>query len=90
MINTFMAAIHQDIYIPRFRNINGEKSKFLRGYGYQGSASRGNWTRNVAEYSIGAELMEAITEPGKWYLAWVLSAKCCHTTKIKLPSIKNT
>jgi choline dehydrogenase-like flavoprotein len=55
------------IYVPRFRNMNGEKSNFLRGYGYQGSANRSNWARNVAEYSIGVDLMEAITEPGKWH-----------------------
>ena len=27
-------------YIPRYRNLNGRESEFLRGYGYQGSFSR--------------------------------------------------
>ena len=28
------------IYIPRFQNLNGQEEKFMRGFGYQGSASR--------------------------------------------------
>ena len=53
-------------YIPRFANINGDKRDFLRGYGYQGSASRQGWSREVSELSIGADYKEAITEPGVW------------------------
>ena len=54
------------IYIPRFRNINGDKRDYVRGFGYQGAGSRQGWNRNVAEFSIGSELKEALTEPGKW------------------------
>lgn len=54
------------IYVPRFRNLNGEKRDYLRGFGYQGGASRQGWNRTVAEYSIGAELKEALSEPGPW------------------------
>jgi len=54
------------VYVPRFRNINGDKRDYLRGFGYQGSASRQGWSSNVAELSIGAELKEALTEPGAW------------------------
>ena len=53
-------------YIPRFTNLYGDKRDFLRGYGYQGSASRESWSRDVAEMSIGAEYKEALTEPGGW------------------------
>lgn len=53
-------------YIPRFRNLNGEKRDYLRGFGYQGSASRNGWGREVAELSIGAELKDALSEPGGW------------------------
>lgn len=55
-------------YIPRFRNLNGEKRNYLRGFGYQGAASRQNWRRNIAELGIGAELKDALTEPGPWTL----------------------
>jgi choline dehydrogenase-like flavoprotein len=54
------------VYIPRFRNINGDKRDYLRGFGYQGGASRQGWSRNVAELGIGAELKDTLTEPGQW------------------------
>jgi choline dehydrogenase-like flavoprotein len=54
------------IYIPRFRNMGKEKRDYLRGFGYQGGASRQGWQSLVAEMSIGAELKEAVTTPGKW------------------------
>jgi choline dehydrogenase-like flavoprotein len=55
-------------YIPRFANLFGDKRDFLRGYGYQGSASRDGWQRDVAELGVGAELKEALTEPGAWHI----------------------
>jgi choline dehydrogenase-like flavoprotein len=54
------------IYVPRFRNLNGEKRDYIRGFGYQGGATRENWQRNVAEMSIGADLKDALSEPGQW------------------------
>jgi choline dehydrogenase-like flavoprotein len=54
------------IYIPRYRNLFGDKRDYLRGFGYQGGASRQGWNRNVAEYSIGTEFKEALSEPGEW------------------------
>jgi choline dehydrogenase-like flavoprotein len=54
------------IYIPRFVNLNGDKRPYLRGFGYQGGASREGWQRDVAELNIGASLKEALTEPGNW------------------------
>ena len=54
------------IYIPRFRNVDGDKRDYLRGFGYQGAANRSNWKRDVAELGIGADLKEALTEPGQW------------------------
>ncbi|QEC68203.1 GMC family oxidoreductase [Panacibacter ginsenosidivorans] len=55
-------------YIPRFVNMNGDKRDFLRGYGYQGSASRDGWSRDIAELNVGAEFKEALTEPGAWHI----------------------
>lgn len=53
-------------YIPRFVNIGSDKRDYLRGFGYQGGASRAGWSRNVAELEIGAGFKEALTEPGGW------------------------
>ena len=56
------------IYLPRFRNLNdgSDKVDFLRGYGYQGGASRGNWSESIAEAAYGEDLKKAISEPGGW------------------------
>ena len=56
------------VYIPRFKNIDAKSQSkdYLRGFGYQGSASRKNWKDAVAELSMGAELKEAILKPGGW------------------------
>ncbi|WP_207434250.1 GMC oxidoreductase [Sabulibacter ruber] len=54
------------IYIPRFRNLNGEQRDYIRGFGYQGSASRSGWGREIAEMSIGADFKDAMCEPGPW------------------------
>lgn len=54
------------IYIPRYRNLNGEKRDYLRGFGYQGNASRTNWGREIAEMNIGGEFKDALCEPGDW------------------------
>lgn len=53
-------------YITRFANLYGDKRDFLRGYGYQGSASREGWSREIAELNIGGDFKEALTEPGAW------------------------
>jgi choline dehydrogenase-like flavoprotein len=55
------------IYIPRFRNIGKDKrTDYIRGFGYQGSASRGSWARGVAELAFGESLKETLTQPGGW------------------------
>ena len=56
-------------YIPRFTNLNGDKRNYLRGFGYQGSASRENWSRDVAEMNVGGVYKEALSEPGAWTIA---------------------
>ncbi|MFY0600541.1 MAG: GMC family oxidoreductase [Cyclobacteriaceae bacterium] len=59
------------IYIPRFRNIKEKHPDFIRGYGYQGRASRGSWRDAIAELSIGKELKESISKPGKWKMGLI-------------------
>ncbi|AIF48247.1 GMC oxidoreductase [Dyella japonica] len=56
-------------YIPRYRNLGSEKRPYLRGFGYQGSASRQNWSRLVDEPLLGEDLKRAAEEPGPWRLA---------------------
>lgn len=54
------------IYIPRFRNVHGDKRDYLRGFGYQGGAGRGRGVE-VAEM-LGAQFKEALCVPGKWHM----------------------
>ena len=55
-------------YIPRFRNIGGKSKNldFIRGYGYQGGAIRGDWSKAIKELSYGSDFKNAILEPGGW------------------------
>jgi choline dehydrogenase-like flavoprotein len=53
-------------YIPRYRNLFGDKRDYLRGFGYQGSAGRAGWSRAVAELGVGAEFKDAMSQPGEW------------------------
>ena len=54
------------IYIPRFRNLFGDKRDYIRGFGYQGGAGRQGWSREIAEMNIGGEFKDALSEPGPW------------------------
>jgi choline dehydrogenase-like flavoprotein len=54
------------MYIPRYRNIGKDKRDYIRGFGYQGGASRQGWTSLVRELSIGTQLKEAVGKPGQW------------------------
>jgi choline dehydrogenase-like flavoprotein len=54
------------VYIPQYRNILGDKRDYLRGFGYQGGASREEWSHGVAELSIGGDFKDALAEPGGW------------------------
>ena len=57
-------------YIPRFVNLDGKtkRTDFLRGFGYQGGASRDNWGDMVSEMGYGAAYKEAMLKPGGWQI----------------------
>jgi len=42
------------------------QNNFVRGYGYQGGASRTNWTRAIREMSYGEQLKQELIKPGPW------------------------
>jgi choline dehydrogenase-like flavoprotein len=53
-------------YIPRYRNLFGDRRDYLRGFGYQGSASREGWSRAIAELGVGGAYKDAMAQPGGW------------------------
>jgi len=67
------------IYVPRFRNLGDEASKrsdYIRGFGYQGGASRQGWGRGASEPGFGVELKRALRDPGKWSFGMTAFAEC--------------
>ncbi len=54
------------IYIPRFKNINGEQQHYLRGFGYQGGAARASWHRGMYQPGIGETFKNSLQRPGAW------------------------
>jgi choline dehydrogenase-like flavoprotein len=53
-------------FIPRYRNLFGDRREYMRGFGYQGSASREGWSRAVAELGVGGAFKDAMSLPGQW------------------------
>ncbi len=57
------------VYVPRFRNLGDASTRradFVRGYGYQWSASRASWSRGAGEAGFGVELKRRLRDPGGW------------------------
>lgn len=77
-------------YIPRWQNLFGDKRDYLRGFGYQGAASRSGWSREIAELSIGTELKEALSEPGPWSMGMTAFGETLpyHDNKVTLDKNK--
>jgi choline dehydrogenase-like flavoprotein len=55
-------------YIPRYRNLGGDKRDYVRGFGYQGGAGRLGWTRLMLDKTLGADLKQKAATPGPWYI----------------------
>lgn len=54
-------------YIPRYQNLGeGRGESFLRGYAYQGSATRQGWLRGADQPGVGTALKAALRKPGPW------------------------
>lgn len=77
-------------YVPRFRNIYDDKRDYVRGFGYQGSASRDGWGRDVAELGIGGGLKDALSQPGDWTIGMTAFGEMLpyHRNKISLDRTK--
>lgn len=77
------------IYIPRFQNIYDDKRDYLRGFGYQGGAYRGRGL-DIAEFTIGADLKDALSEPGPWKMGMMGFGEILpdHSNKITLDKNK--
>ena len=77
-------------YIPRYRNFFGDKREYLRGFGYQGSASRQGWERAIAELGVGAAFKDQMTTPGPWRIGGIAFGEMLpnHANRISLDPTK--
>jgi len=65
------------IYVPRFRNVKGNDNRgYVRGFGYQGSASRQNWSSAIKEVGVGKEFKDKLSEPGMWSMGLIAFGEC--------------
>src|SRR5256884_8334249 len=56
------------ISTPRFRTLGRDPSRrdYVRGFGYQGGASRQGWGRGAGERGVGVGLKRQLHDPGTW------------------------
>ena len=67
------------IYVPRFRNLGDDASRrgdYVRGFGYQGGASRQGWARGAGEPGFGVELKRTLHDPGRWSMGMTAFGEC--------------
>lgn len=57
-------------YIPRFVKLDKKTKRegYLRDFGYQGTANRGDWSESVAEIRYGKALKDELLKPGSWQI----------------------
>ena len=62
------------VYIPRFRNLDGQDADadFVRGYGMQGAAGR----NPLAPAGFGADMKQAMRGYGPWTIGFQVFAEC--------------
>ena len=75
-------------HIPRFQNLGDKKTKksYLRGFSFQGAASRKDWRRAIKELTYGEDLKKQLTSSGPWRIGLIGFGECLpyHENKIKL------
>jgi glucoside 3-dehydrogenase (cytochrome c) catalytic subunit len=64
------------IYLPRFRNVKDQHPDFLRGYAYQGGASRAGWGRGSNRAGFGRDFKHALRTPGPWRMDFYGFGEC--------------
>ncbi len=58
------------IYVPRFRNVSDRHPDFIRGYGFQGAASRRGWQGHIGSPGVGLDYKRRLLELGPWQMSF--------------------
>ncbi|MBL8961227.1 MAG: GMC family oxidoreductase [Gemmatimonadetes bacterium] len=70
-------------YLPRFANVKSSTPDFLRGFAYQGGASRADWNRGSGMPGFGAEFKRALIQDlAPWEINFYGFGEC-------LPRVEN-
>jgi len=64
------------VYLPRFRNLEEKRKDYLRGFGYQGGASRGGWGSGTEDDQLGIGLKEKLQNPSGWRIGFGGFGEC--------------
>lgn len=64
------------LYIPRYRNLSDKRKDYIRGFGFQGGASREGWQSHQTSNLMGTELKHAIQSPGPWRIGFGGFGEC--------------
>ncbi len=56
------------IYIPRYRNVTEDSDGYVRGYGFQGGATRMGGKPRAGDAGLGAEMKEKAHKLGPWMI----------------------
>jgi choline dehydrogenase-like flavoprotein len=81
------------VYTPRFRNIDKASTRkdYVRGFGYQGGASREDWSRGIKEMNLfGSKFKADLIAPGPWRFGMGAWGECLpyHNNKLSLDETK--
>jgi choline dehydrogenase-like flavoprotein len=78
------------VYMPRFRNVKGKDSPFLRGYGFQGGGFRDGWDRGITQPGFGADFKKSLSQPGPWHFRFYGYGECLpnHNNYVELDKEK--
>ncbi|WP_326522996.1 GMC family oxidoreductase [Sphingomonas sp.] len=64
------------IVVPRFVNLDGSDRDMLRGYSFQGSATRRGWSDHIGKAGTGVALKRGMARPGDWTILLGAFAEC--------------
>jgi choline dehydrogenase-like flavoprotein len=70
----YQGARPNNLYIPRFRNLDGqdEDADFVRGYGFQAIPLRPDWQMSFNRKGFGAEYKNTLKKPAPFWL-WAMA-----------------
>lgn len=64
------------VYFPRFRNLREKRKDYIRGFGYQGGASREGWGGGTEDPDFGVALKDKLQQPASWQIGFGGFGEC--------------